>query len=397
MSLISGDNMFGNFRNEFEIFLKNKDYAYFDSACMTLRPKSVVKKIIEYYDNYPVCAGRSSHKLGRIATKNSEIARDKIRAYLNARLSSEIIFTKNTTEAINIVANALDFQNKYIITTDKEHNSNFLPWVKTKELGRARLNLIKTVQGKINLDELGDFLANNDVRLVALNYASNLDGLINPVDEVVKLAHKHGALVLLDGAQIMAHKRVDVRKLNVDFFVFSVHKMFGPSLGVLYAKDGLLTKMNTFLVGGDTVSDVNYPDYKLLLPPSKFEAGLQNTPAILGAGAAVDFLRKNISYIEKTVEENLDYFYKQISKMNLELISQRENNVGIITVIPNTIDAKELSAYLDEHNIAVRAGRFCVHQWFNANNHKKAVRFSLQAYNTREDIDRAIKVLKSII
>ncbi|MBW2969410.1 aminotransferase class V-fold PLP-dependent enzyme [Candidatus Woesearchaeota archaeon] len=259
---------------------------YLDNACQTLRPVQVINKINEYYKEYPACGGRSYHKLGKKVDEEVNNARKTIQKFFNAKKSSEIIFTRNTTEGINLIANSFDFkQSDCVLISDKEHNSNLVPWQVLSKKG-VRLEIFEFG----NIDDFKSKL-NSDVKLVSTLQTSNIDGTSQSVQEIIQLAHENKSLVLIDGAQSAPHRQVDVRKLDVDFFVCSGHKMMGPSgTGILYGKYDLLYKLNPFLVGGDTVEETTYSKCTFLPPPEKFEAGLQNYAGIIGLGEAVKYL-----------------------------------------------------------------------------------------------------------
>ncbi|MDA3855633.1 MAG: aminotransferase class V-fold PLP-dependent enzyme [Candidatus Woesearchaeota archaeon] len=399
LNKINKINKLDKFKSDFEIYKSNQNLIYFDSACVTLKPKCVVDKICEYYNEYPVCSGRSTHFLGIQAQNEVDQARKRIQKFFGAKNKEEVIFTRNTTEAINIVASSFNFEkDKYILITDKEHNSNFLPWVRLEEQKKTKLKIIETNCKDLDLKEFEKFMKKNKVQLVAINYISNVDGNINPVEKIIQIAHKYNSLVLLDAAQAAGHIKIDVRKLDVDFMCISGHKMLGPSgIGVLYAKKEILENMNPNLIGGDTVSDVNYPKYSYLPLPNKFEAGLQNYSGMVGLGEATIYLNKNFKELHNRVKENLNYLFKELKDLPIDIISKKENNCGIFTFIPNNLDSIELSLILDEFKICTRAGAFCVHNWFNKYKKQHAIRISLNIYNTKEDCIKLVGVLKNIV
>ncbi|UCC91444.1 MAG: aminotransferase class V-fold PLP-dependent enzyme [Candidatus Aenigmatarchaeota archaeon] len=263
-------------RGDFPILkrtINNKPVIYMDSACMTLRPVQVIEKINEYYREYPSCGERSLHKLGKRVDEEIENARNLIRKFINAKRQEEVIFTKNTTEGINLVANSLDLkQGDVVLTTDKEHNSNLLPWQRLASKG-VKHEVVKSNEDNTFSLENFESQVSRDVKLVSIVHTSNLDGVSTPVKEIVKISKDHGALVLMDGAQSVPHHHVDVRKLGADFLAFSGHKMLGPSgIGVLYGKKNLLEKLPAFIVGGGTVADTTHYESKFEELPHKFEA-----------------------------------------------------------------------------------------------------------------------------
>ncbi|UCF12903.1 MAG: aminotransferase class V-fold PLP-dependent enzyme [Thermoplasmatales archaeon] len=393
-------------RQDFPILNRKIDgqpIIYFDNACMTLKPRQVIDAMNDYYCNFSACAGRSIHKLGTIVTIRYDEAREKIRKFINAKESREIIFSKNTTEGINLLARTLQLKKgDIVLTTDREHNSNLLPWHIQKELRGINHKVVESKED--NTFDLGRFenLMSNKVKLVSMVHASNLDGYTIPADEIIKTAHDYGALVLLDGAQSASRVSIDVQKLDVDFFAFSIHKMLGPTgIGVLYGKYHLLKDLEPFMVGGDTVEKSTYTSHNLLDVPEKFEAGLQNYAGAIGAGAAADYIMK----IGK------DKIGEYIFKLNSYISSEIKDIPGIVIIGPadpvlrggiisfniENYEPHDIAMFLDDANIMVRSGVFCVHSWFNARNIKGAVRVSLYVYNTIDECRILIEKIKEFI
>jgi cysteine desulfurase/selenocysteine lyase len=382
---------------------------YLDNACMTLKPAQVMDAMNEYYNEYPVCGGRSLHKMAKKVDEKVIEVREKFQGFLNAQRPEEIIFTRNTSEGLNLVANCLDFKKgDVVLTTDREHNSNLVPWqVQAHKKGIKHMVVYSNPDNTFDIGNFEDILnKNKNVRLVSMIHTANLDGYTIPARELIKIAHDHGALVMLDGAQSAPHKPVDVRALDMDFFAFSVHKMLGPTgMGVLYGKHHLLEELAPFLVGGDTVSDTTYEAAKFLPPPEKFEAGLQNYAGIIGSGAAVDYLKNvGLSNIEKHEEKLNRIITDGIKNIpGLKIIGPQDpaQRSGIITFIlefPKGGDAHDIAIILDEtENIAVRSGAFCVHSWFNYRKCEAAVRASLYLYNTEEEVRKFIDALEKTV
>ncbi len=387
-------------REDFPILHKKingKPIIYFDNACMSLKPKQVIEAMNEYFEEYPACVGRSSHKLSNTATEKYNEARERVANFINAR-HNEIIFTKNTTESLNLVANCLDLKKgDVVITTDKEHNSNLVPW----QLLREKKGIIHKIvrlkgDGTFDTDEF-ERLMSNDVKLVSMVHASNIDGSVIPAKEIAKIAHDYGALVMLDGAQSVPHKKIDVKKIDADFLAFSGHKMLGPSIGVLYGKYSLLESLEPFMVGGDTVEFTTYESHKFLKPPEKFEAGLQNYAGAIGLGAATEYLNRiGMENTEKHEHELNKNIMEKIENIDgIEIIA---SNGGIISFNINGMEFHDVALMLDETaNIAVRSGQHCVHSWFNANKIKGFVRASLYLYNTESEGDIFSESLKKIV
>ncbi len=388
-------------RQDFPIIARKK-LVYFDSACNSLRPKQVIDAMNQYYEEFPACAGRSAHKLGQMATEAYASARNKVAKFMGAK-PNEIIFTRNTTEGINLIAKCFDFKSgDVVLTTDKEHNSNLLPWQQLeKEKGVKHQICYSKADGTFDLESFKKQLDKN-VKLVSLVHTSNLDGTTIPAREIIQLAHKNGSLVLLDAAQSIPHKKIDVKKLAVDFLAFSGHKMLGPSgTGVLYGKFELLKNLKTFMVGGDTVKNTTYETAEFLPPPEKFEAGLQNYAGAIGLAAACDYLAEigleNIEKHEIELNKMITEGISSISGLHILGPKQAELRGGIISFVIDDLDMHYVAQLLDKMaNIAVRSGQHCVHSWFNAHNLPGSVRASLYLYNTKDEAKVFIDTLKKI-
>ncbi len=390
---------------------------YFDNACVTLKPRQVIMAMDEYYENFPACGGkgRSAHWFSQEVKEAAEKARRAVKEFINAKSSDEIIWTKNTTESINIIANCFELnRGDAVLTTDKEHNSNLVPWI---ELESRRGVVHKIVESNndntFNMERFEEMMG-EDVKLVSMVHTSNLDGYTNPAREIIKIAHDYGAKVMLDGAQSVPHKEVDVQKLDVDFLGFSIHKMAGPSgVGVLYGKKDELKKLGRYTVGGDTVKDTFYDRAVFESPPYLFEAGLQNYAGQIGAGAAVEYLSKigmgNISKHEETLNKFITEGLLEHEEIDIIGPDDPSKRSGIISFRmvkddgTSLISPGDIARLLDRNlNIMIRSGDHCVHSWFNARGIgvSGSARASLYIYNTKEEgevflsgIDRLIKSL----
>ena len=393
-------------REDFPILkrkIHGKQIIYFDNACMTLKPRQVIDAMNDYYSNFSACAGRSIHKLGSEVTVRYDTAREKIRKFINAKESREIIFTKNTTEGINLLARTLQLKkDDIVLTTDREHNSNLIPWHIQKELRGINHKVVES-NGDNTFDlERFDNLMSNKVKLVSMAHASNLDGYTIPAEEIIKCAHDYGALVLLDGAQSASQMSIHVQKLDVDFFAFSIHKMLGPTgIGVLFGKYHLLDDLEPFMVGGNTVEKSTYDSHTLLDVPEKFEAGLQNYAGAIGAGAAADYImnigKKNIGEYISKLNNYISSEIKDIPGISIIGPADPALRGGIISFNIENYEPHDIAMFLDDANIMVRSGVFCVHSWFNARNIKGAVRVSLYMYNTIEECRILIDKIKEFI
>ena len=397
-------------REDFPVLQKKlggKPIIYFDNACMSLKPRQVVEKIDEYYNEYPACAERSHHKLGKRATEEYEQVRGTVKKFLNAKSEHEIIFTRNTTEAINLVAKSYDFKkDTVIIQTGKEHNSNLIPWqMLIKDKGFNHEIIPAGPDDGFDLKKFEQILSRVRMQgknpFVAMVYTSNMDGSSIPVKEIIKLSHDYHAKVLLDCAQAVAHKKVDVRKLDADFIAFSGHKMLGPTgTGVLYGKEEMISGLKPFLTGGSTVKDSTYETVEFEEAPNMFEAGLQDYAGIIGFGEAIKYLSKYIDDIgaheQKLNTKATNLLNEQINILGPQDPKQRS---GIVSFnAKNGMDHHEVALLLDSFaNVMVRSGRHCVHSWFNANNIEGSARASMYLYNTEEEVQVFADKLKEIL
>lgn len=386
--------------------LKGKPIIYFDNACMALRPTQVIEAMNEYYYKYPGCAGRSIHKIGNMVTEAYEHARKRMAKFIGAKSDKEIVFTRNTTEGLNLVANAFDFSSgDVVLTSDREHNSNLLPWQLLAKRKGIKHEIIFSAEDMTF--DLGEFERKvkdigDKLKLVSIVHTSNLDGYTIPIKEVIEIAHAAGTLVMVDGAQSVPHKSIDVRKLDVDFLAFSGHKMMGPSgIGVLYGKYDLLDKLQPFIIGGDTVKDTTYDSCIMLNPPEKFEAGLQNYASAMGMAAAADYLEKvgleNVAAHETRLNEIITEGIKGIKGLGIIGPADSKMRGGIISFNIKGMFPHDIAIMLDDTtNIMIRSGAHCVHSWFNARGIRGSARASLYLYNTKEEAETFIEKLKEI-
>jgi len=399
----------GDYRKDFVVLQKQvngKPIIYADSACMALRPRQVTDKVLEYYNEYPGCHGRSAHKFAVRVTEEVDKARQKVQKFLGAKHKEEIIFTKNATEAINLVVNGLDWkQGDVVIQSDREHSSNIVPWQhlqKTK--GVKRIYIPSKKDETFDLIEFETQLQMNKgkVKLVSVVYTSNLDGYTLPVKDIIKRAHNSKALVLLDAAQAAPHHSIDVQKLDADFLAISAHKMCGPSgVGALYGKKALLDKLSSFIVGGSTVENTTYDGYKEMPVPARFEAGLQNYAGIVGFGAACDYLQKiSLKKIEKYENELTRYFHEKLIKIpKVKIIGVQDPRLrgGTTSFVIQGMNYHDTALLLDEtKNVMCRSGQHCLHSWFNARKCLGSVRASFYLYNSKKEIDVMISALEKI-
>ena len=375
-------------RQDFPILQKR--IAYIDSACMALKPRQVVESMNRYFLEFPACGERSSHQLGRKVTEEYESARKKVAKFINAK-EEEAVFTKNTTEGLNLAANCLGLENSdVIVTSDKEHNSNFLPW------GRFNRKIIATKEGRFDMEAFQDSMS-KDVKVVAVQHSSNIDGMSFSVKEIAKIAHDFQAVVVVDGAQSVPHKETDVKKMGCDVLAFSGHKMLGPSIGCVYINKEIDVK--PFMTGGGTVMDVRNGEPQYLKPPQMLEAGLQDYAGAIGLGAAVDYLSKiglkNIEQHEQELNKKIAEGIASIKNVSI-LGGRPEERGGVTSFLVKGMDSREVALMLDSYNVLVRGGFHCCHNWFNERKIAGSARASLYLYNNENDVQMLVDAVKKV-
>jgi len=383
---------------------KGKPLIYMDNACMSLKPRQVVEAMNQYYNEFPACAGRSIHRLSTRVEEARRKARQVMQKFIGARKPEEVIFTRNTTEGLNLVVNSLGLgKGDIVMTTDREHNSNLLPCqMLEKRKGAEHRVCLSDNESKFRLDSFEEMLS-KDVKLVSFVYTSNLDGYTLPVKEIIKAAHDNGSLVLLDAAQAVPHHEVDVKKLGVDFLAFSGHKMLGPTgTGILYVKKGHYDKLQPFMVGGETVEWSTYEDHEFLAPPEKFEAGLQNYAGEIGLAAAAEYLKgigsSNIEKHESMLTKQLHDGISAMEGVKIIGVQDPEMRGGITSFSVGGMGYHDIAMILsNNYNTMVRSGQHCVHSWFQAHGIEGSVRASLYIYNTSQEVETFIDALKEII
>jgi len=429
-------------REDFRVLhrLRNgKPPVYFDNACTTLVPRQVVEEITEYYTQHPACGERRSRywfakevtrQIEGESGKGVKGARQEIRDFIGAESDGEIIFTSNASHAINTVALGFKFRpGDKVLLTDLEHNSNLIPWLRLQRKIPIEVDVVESKPDRtFDLESLKSKLENGKVRLVSMGYTSNLTGYTLPAESIIKIAHKHGSRVLLDAAQTVPHSTVDVHELDVDFLAFSAHKMCGPKgVGILYAKKELLGQgpheddesgiIEPAVVGGGTIRDATYDSYTLLEPPERFEAGIQNYPGQIGAGAAVKYLREiGMDHVSAHERELNIYLTEQLlnrygDKGWFRIIGPPEASQrgGILTFEIKRPNCVGIAEDLDErNNIMIRDGALCVHSFLNKaygqgwaaprvqSEHRMLYRISLYFYNTKEECRIFLKTLDAI-
>ncbi len=388
------------YRSDFQL-LADSGYVYLDNACMTLKPKHIIDKINEYYVKYPACGGRSSHVLGEQVDAALARSRDQVRKFINASRSEEIIFTRNTTESINIVAHGLKLRKgDAVIVSDKEHNSNLLPWLRLVEEKEIEVLICPTTDNGFDLEEFNSLLSKN-VKLVSIVHTSNVDGTTNPIKEIITKAHKKNVKVLVDAAQSAPHQPIDVRSLDVDFLAFSGHKLLGPTgTGVLYGKYACLEALTPLIIGGGTVTNTTQTSYELDGLPMRLEAGLQDYAGLIALGEACAYLmRIGVSTIERHEHKLNTLATSLLDKLpNVTIIGPHDptKRGGIISFTIKNMDSLNAARLLSSQKILVRGGMHCAHAWFNKHKLSGSVRASFYLYNTEEDVHRFVRAVEQI-
>ena len=394
-------------RQQFPILnreVKGKPLIYFDNAATSQKPQSVIDALVHYYTYYNANVHRGIHTLAEEATMAMEQSRDAAQQFINAASREQIIFTKGTTEGINLVAYTWGRQNikagDEIIVSNLEHHSNIVPWQILAEEKGAIIKVIPiNEKGELLIDAYNKLL-NSKTKLVAVNHASNALGTINPVKEIIDAAHKVGAVVLIDGAQSTVHLDIDVQKMDCDFFALSSHKMYGPTgVGVLYGKKELLESMPPFQGGGEMIKEVTFEKTTYNDLPYKYEAGTPNIADIIAYKAAIDFVnetgKKNIKQYE---DELLQYATKQLKQIpGLKIIGEAKEKVSVISFIVEGLHPQDLGILLDNRGIAVRTGHHCTQPLMDCYKIPGTVRASFAVYNTKEEIDELVIGLEKAI
>lgn len=383
---------------------RGRPLVYLDSACVTLRPRQVIDKVAEYYSEYPGCHGRVSHLFGRRTTEEYGAVRKKVRRFVNARSDGEVIFTRNTTEGINIVASGLSFRpGQQILGSEMEHNSNLTPWqIASSQKGVKRTCFPLTDELTFDEQAFQDVMS-GEVRIVAVHHVSNLTGAEMPVRRICRIAHDFGALVLVDGAQAVPHMDVDVRRLGADFYCFSGHKMLGPSgTGVLYGRRELLDELPQLITGGETVADTTLKGHTLAGLPDRFEAGLQNYAGIIGFGAAIDYLRKidrtKLARHEAKLNSMVTDALREERSARILGPEEPAERPSMVNVVLEGRNPHDVARILDEaSNIMLRAGKHCVHSWYNSTATPDSLRASFYCYNTVEDAEIFVDSLRKVL
>jgi cysteine desulfurase/selenocysteine lyase len=394
------------YRKDFPVadqVMNGKRLAYLDSAATTLKPIVVIDELDRYYRQETSNVHRGLYWLSENATTKFEATRDKIKDLINAPDRKQVIFTKGTTESINIVAQcyARTFlkEGDEILVTQMEHHSNIVPWQMIAEEKKLKLKVIPINQaGEILMDQYKELLTDK-VKLVSVVYISNALGTINPVKEMTTLAHTKGAKVFIDAAQAIAHAKVDVQDLDVDFLGFSGHKMFGPTgVGVLFGKEDLLNAMPPYQGGGDMIDVVTFEKTTYNVLPHKFEAGTPSISAVIGLGKAVDYINAiGTETIKKVEDELLEYATKKLLTIpGLKIYGTAKNKASVVSFGLEGIHPHDLGSMTDKEGVAIRTGHHCAQPLMTFLKVPATCRASLSIYNNKEDIDQLYNALIKI-
>ncbi|MFE4199193.1 cysteine desulfurase [Aneurinibacillus aneurinilyticus] len=372
---------------------------YLDSAATSQKPVQVIEAVDRYYREYNSNVHRGVHTLGTLATDGYEGAREKVRTFINAKETAEVIFTRGTTTSLNFVAQgyARNFieEGDEIVITEVEHHSNFIPWQQIAKQTGATLKFIPLAEdGTITMQAAEQTITSN-TKLVAIGYVSNVLGSINPVKEIAQIVHRHGGVIVVDGAQAAPHLKVDVQELDCDFFAFSGHKMAGPTgIGVLYGKRTLLEKMEPVEYGGEMIDFVDLYDSTWKELPWKFEGGTPIIAGAIGLGAAIDFVESiGIDAIREHEHQLVTYAMERLRQIDGLKIYGPEERSGLVTFTMNEAHPHDIATVLDTEGIAIRAGHHCCQPLMKWLKVSSTARASFYLYNTEEDIDALVKGL----
>ena len=384
----------------------DKKLVYLDNAATTQKPNQVIDAISDYYKNHNSNIHRAVHALAEESTESFEQTRDKVAEFLNIQDPQEVIFTKGTTEAINLVANAWGRDNvkegDIIVTTEYEHHSNIVPWQLLTQDKKAQLKYIDIDDnGELKLEQLDEYLATGKVKLVACSHTSNVLGTISPVKEIVSKCKNAGVKILIDGAQAVPHMKVDLSDLDCDFYAFSAHKMLGPTgVGVLWAKKEILQKMTPYQGGGDMIREVHKYETTWNDLPYKFEAGTPNIADVIGFKNAIEYLQKigmeNVREHEKELTKYALERMEKISGITLYGVKDVEKRGGVISFNFNDVHPHDVGTIIDKDGVAIRSGHHCAQVLMEKLNVAATNRASFYVYTTKEEIDALISSLENV-
>ena len=392
-----------NIKSQFPIFsqkINGKPLVYLDSSNSSQKPICVINRLKDFYKNEFSNIGRSIHSLAVNATNKFEETRMSVKNFINAKSKDEIIFTKNATESINLVATTFGQQNiekgDEILVTELEHHSNYVPWHFLRERRGAIIKFAPINEDSdIIIDELKKLITSK-TKIVAVTHLSNVTGTIVPIKEIVEIAHKKNVPVLVDGCQAVPHIKVDVTDLGCDFYAFSVHKVYGPTgVGILYAKKKWLEKLPPYMGGGAMISEVKKDKIVYASPPEKYEAGTMPTAEVIAFNESIKFMESigidNLMKHEKKIKE---YALEKLRKINsIKIIGNPKNKAGVIAFVMQGIHPHDIATILDDDGVAIRAGHHCCQILHEKLNLTATARVSIGVYNNKEDIDKLCKAI----
>ena len=390
-----------NIKKDFPL-LENRNITYLDSGATTQKPIQVINAIEEFYKKNNANPHRGAYTLSIEATEAYESTRQKIAKFINAKHPEEIIFSKNATESLNLIAYSYGMDNlkkdDEVVISIMEHHSNLVPWQKITKATESKLNYMYINEEFELSDEEIETKITDRTKIVGIAHVSNVLGTINNVKKIIKYAHKKGAIVIVDASQSIPHIKIDVQDLDADFLVFSGHKMLAPlGIGVLYGKREILNKMTPFLMGGDMIEYVYEQETTYAPLPNKFEAGTQNVEGVVGLGAAIDYIQ-NLGYDKMQELENdvLEYARQELSKLDfltLYMTPNEKNHSSVISFNIKGVHPHDVASILDSEGVCVRSGNHCAQPLMRFLGIDSTCRASFYFYNTREDVDRLVHAL----
>ena len=389
-------------RKDFPIF-ENRDIVYLDSGATTQRPIQVIDAIDNFYKKNNANPHRGAYSLSIDATNEYENTRSKIAKFINAPKAEQIIFSKNASESLNLIAYSYGLTNlkkdDEVVISIMEHHSNLVPWQFVTKQTESKLSYMYINDNfELSIDEIKKKITDK-TKIVGITHVSNVLGTINPVKDIIDYAHKKGAVVVLDASQSIPHMKIDVQELDADFVVFSGHKMLAPlGIGVLYGKEELLNKMPPFLMGGDMIEYVYEQDTTFAPLPNKFEAGTQNVEGVVGLGAAIDYINQ-VGYdtIQEIEESVVNYALDELSKLefiDLYTTKNRQNHSAVISFNIRGIHPHDVASILDSCGVCVRSGNHCAQPLMRFLGIDSTCRASFYFYNNKEDVDKLVEALK---
>ena len=394
-------------RDDFPILksrINNHQLVYFDNAATTQKPQSVIDGISNYYKSYNANIHRGIHSLAEKATEEFEETRSLVKEFVNASSENEIIFTRGTTEGINLISSSLSKfyfnEGDEIIISEMEHHSNIVPWQMIADENKLNLKVINVSEnGEIDMDHFNSLISEK-TKLVSIVYISNTLGTINPVKKIIEKCKENNILSVVDGAQSSAHKKIDVSHLNCDFYVFSAHKMYGPTgVGVVYGKEEILEKMPPYMGGGEMIKDVSFSNTSYNNLPYKFEAGTPNIGDVIGFKEAINYIKNigidNIETYEISLKKYTEDALKKID--GIKVVGTAKDKVGIFSFTTEKVHYYDLGLLLDAKGIALRTGHHCTQPLMDKYSLDGTARLSLAIYNSTEEVDYFVESLSNLI